>query len=141
MSLPSVGEALPEVSIDISAKLIVAGAIASRDFQDVHHDKDAAQALGTPDIFMNILTTNGLVGRYLTDWACERSGAEAASEARVQNVSIRLGAPNFPGDCMQFTGEVTAVDKDSGMVEVRLSGRNSLGDHVTGTASVVLPAG
>lgn len=137
MSLPEVGEALPDVSIDITAKLIVAGAIASRDFQDVHHDKDAAVALGTPDIFMNILTTNGLVGRYLTDWACERAGAEAS----VKNVSIRLGAPNFPGDCMQFSGEVTAVDAEGGVVELRLAGRNSLGDHVTGTASVVLPAG
>ena len=124
------GEALPELAIDITAKLVVAGAIASRDFQDVHHDKDASQALGSPDIFMNILTTNGLVGRYVTDWA--------GPGARLAGVSIKLGAPNFPGDCMRFSGEVSAVDSERGRVEVSIAGRNSIGDHVTGTVTVQL---
>ena len=135
MSLPGVGEALPEVAIDITAKLVVAGAIASRDFQDVHHDKDAAQSLGSPDIFMNILTTNGLVGRYVTEWATGWAG----ESARLAGISIRLGAPNFPGDWMRFSGEVTSVDAASGQVEVKIAGRNQLGDHVTGTATVQFP--
>jgi hypothetical protein len=122
------GAALPELAIDITAKLIVGGAIASRDYQDVHHDKAAAQALGSPDIFMNILTTNGLVGRYVTDWA--------GSEARLGKVNIRLGVPNFPGDRMVFSGSVDSVDADSGTVVVALAGRNQLGDHVTGTVTV-----
>jgi len=126
----SCGDQLPELVIEVSSKLIVAGAIASRDFQDVHHDKDAAQAAGTPDIFMNILTTNGLVGRYVTDWA--------GSRARLKSVSIRLGAPNFPGDRMTFTGAVVAIEK--GTVDVEIRGSNRLGDHVTGTVSVELPA-
>ncbi len=125
------GAKLPELSIDITAKLIVGGAIASRDYQDVHHDKAAAQALGSPDIFMNILTTNGLVGRYVTDWA--------GPGARLGAVNIRLGAPNFPGDCMTFSGEVSSVDRDSGEVVVTIAGRNSLGDHATGTVVVSLP--
>ena len=125
------GAALPELAIDITARLIVAGAIASRDFQDVHHDKDAAQALGSPDIFMNILTTNGLAGRYVTDWA--------GQGARLLGVSIRLGAPNFPGDRMVFSGEVLSVDRESARVEVAVTGRNSIGDHVSGTATVQFP--
>ena len=135
MTLPAVGQSLPEVAIDITAKLVVAGAIASRDFQDVHHDKDAAQALGSPDIFMNILTTNGLVGRYVTDWAAERVG----ESARLAGISIRLGAPNFPGDCMRFSGEVLSVDAAGGRIEVSIVGRNGLGDHVTGTVTVQFP--
>ncbi len=119
------GATLPALDIDITARLIVGGAIASRDYQDVHHDKAAAQALGSPDIFMNILTTNGLVGRYVTDWA--------GPEARLAGVNIRLGAPNFPGDRMTFSGKVNSVDAGSGEVEVAISGRNQLGDHVTGT--------
>ena len=118
-----VGDQLPALSIDITAKLIVGAAIASRDYQDVHHDKAAAQALGSPDIFMNILTTNGLVGRYVTDWA--------GSKARLKKVDIRLGAPNFPGDCMTFSGEVVARDEETRSLEVELKGSNSLGDHVT----------
>jgi acyl dehydratase len=124
------GDRLPELAIDITPKLIVGGAIASRDYQDVHHDKAAAQALGSPDIFMNILTTNGLVGRYVTDWA--------GSGARLKKVSIRLGAPNFPGDCMTLSGEVVAMDKSTGRIEVSLRGSNSLGDHVTGSAELNL---
>ncbi len=123
-----VGAVLPELTIDITAKLIVGGAIASRDFQNVHHDKAAAQALGSPDIFMNILTTNGLVGRYVTDWA--------GPDARLGAVNIRLGAPNFPGDRMTFSGCVDSVDAESGTVVVALAGRNQLGDHVTGTVTL-----
>jgi acyl dehydratase len=121
-----VGDSLPELVIPVTAKLIVGGAIASRDYQDVHHDKDAAQALGSPDIFMNILTTNGLVGRYVTDWA--------GSGARLRKVDIRLGAPNYPGDTMTFTGEVQAVN--DGVIEVAIVGQNSLGPHVTGTVTL-----
>ena len=127
------GAALPELSVDITARLIVAGAIASRDFQDVHHDKDAAQALGTPDIFMNILTTNGLVGRYVTDWA--------GQGARLQKIAIRLGAPNYPGDNMVLRGEVVAVDRERSRVELQVTGANRYGDHVTGTAALQFPAG
>ena len=127
----AVGDALPELALEITAKLIVGGAIASRDYQDVHHDKAAAQALGSPDIFMNILTTNGLVGRYVTDWA--------GAGARLCKVAIKLGAPNFPGDQMTFSGELVAVDPTSGQVDVEIRGSNSLGDHVTGTVTVVLP--
>ena len=125
-----VGDQLPPVSIDITPKLIVGAAIASRDYQDVHHDKAAAQALGSPDIFMNILTTNGLVGRYVTDWV--------GSTARLKKVAIRLGAPNFPGDCMTFTGEVVARDEAQGSFEVQLKGSNSLGEHVTGRVHLTI---
>ncbi len=61
------GERLPPLEIPVTRTLIVAGAIASRDYQDVHHDPELARQKGAPDVFMNILTTNGLVGRYVTD--------------------------------------------------------------------------
>ncbi len=127
----AVGDSLPELSIDVTARLIVGAAIASRDYQDVHHDKDAAQSLGTPDIFMNILTTNGLVGRYVTDWA--------GPDALVKGVAIKLGGPNLPGDTMKLTGSVTGVDGGSGEVEVTVSGKNAWGSHVDGTVRVALP--
>ena len=126
-----VGEDLPPLTIEITTSLIVAGAIASRDYQDVHHDRDLARARGAKDIFMNILTTNGLVGRFVTDWA----GPDAA----LRKVSIRLGAPNYPGDTMTLTGSVTAKDDDARAVTVTLQGANSLGNHVTGTVEVALP--
>jgi acyl dehydratase len=125
----TVGEQLPPLEIPLTRTTIVATAIASRDYQDVHHDPTLALERGSPDIFMNILTTNGYVGRFVTDWA--------GPAARLKKVAIRLGAPNYPGDTMRLTGEVTAVDGDD--ITIKVVGANSLGDHVTGT--VVLTKG
>jgi acyl dehydratase len=132
----TVGDALPELVLPITRTLIVSGALASRDYQDVHHDGELAKSRGSKDIFMNILTTNGLVGRYVTDWSGPRS--------RISEVNIRLGAPNYPDCTMTMTGTVTdkgplAADGQSGLVEVSIRGANHLGDHVTGTVKVVLP--
>jgi hypothetical protein len=133
----SVGDELPVLELPITRTLIVSGAIASRDYQDVHHDQVLAASRGSKDIFMNILTTNGLVGRYVTDWSGPRS--------RLAEINIRLGAPNHPDCIMTFTGTITekgplADDGRSGTVTVSLKGTNNLGDHVTGTVRVVLPA-
>ncbi len=121
-----VGEKLPELAIPITASLVVGGALASRDFTPVHHDRAAANAAGMQDVFMNILTTNGLVGRYVSDWA----GPDAA----IRNINIKLGTPNLPGDTMTFSGTVMSREGDEVTVEVK--GKNSWGDHVTGTVRV-----
>ncbi len=128
-----VGAKLPELAIDLTTTLIVGGALASQDYTPVHHDKAAAQAQGMQDVFMNILTTNGLVGRYVTDWA--------GMNSTLKGVSIKLGAPNFPGDTMRMSGTVIGKDESEGVVEVEIAGKNSWGDHVTGTVTVALPTG
>ncbi|WP_328962627.1 MaoC family dehydratase [Streptomyces virginiae] len=130
-----VGDTLPPLEIPVTRTLIVAGAIASRDYQDVHHDAALAQEKGSPDIFMNILTTNGLVGRYITDHLGPR--------AVLRKVAIRLGAPNYPGDTMTLTGTVTAVSGTAvagTVVEIRVVGANGIGHHVTGTVTAEVPA-
>ena len=123
------GDVLEPCPVPITTTLIVAGAIASRDYQDVHHDREAALRRGTPDIFMNILTSSGLAARYVTDWA--------GPEALLTALRIRLGAPNYPGDTMRLEGRVAKAE--AGGVEVALRGANRLGDHVTGTIELRLP--
>ncbi|NBM20094.1 hypothetical protein GUY61_31995 [Streptomyces sp. GC420] len=171
------GEELPALEIPVTRTLIVAGAVASRDYQDVHHDAEAAREKGSPDIFMNILTTNGLVGRYITDYL--------GPAAVLRRVAIRLGVPSYPGDTLVLTGRVTSVEAASGpasdgyrdgpadgapspkgaappaptaggsaggsaggppggvtggvTAQVRVTGANSLGSHVTGIVTVFLP--
>ena len=133
----AVGEELPELVLPITRTLIVSGAIASRDYQDVHHDAALAKARGSEDIFMNILTTNGLVGRYVTDWA--------GPAAVLEKVAIRLGAPNYPDDTMTLSGRVEGREEAAGRadgrgtIELSIRGRNSRGDHVTGTVRLALP--
>ena len=127
---PKPGDALPELAIPITTSLVVGGALASRDFTPVHHDRAAAQAAGMQDVFMNILTTNGLVGRYVTEWA--------GPDARIRALRVKLGAPNLPGDTMVLRGRIAAVAADE--VSVEVTGTNSWGEHVSGSVRVALPA-
>jgi acyl dehydratase len=130
-----VGDALPTLVIDVTATRIVAGAIASRDFMPVHHDRAFANQQGAPDIFMNILSDTGYCSRFLTDWA--------GPDAMVRRLAIRLGVPVFPGHTLTYTGAVTALshDGDDGIVEIELRAMNDLGEHVSGTATLSLPLG
>lgn len=129
-----VGDKLPAREIPITSGLIVGGAIASRDFTPVHHDKGEAQKAGLPDIFMNILTSNGLMGSYVTNWA--------GPDSTTRKIDLKLGAPNLPGFIMTINGEVKAKDDASGMVDVEVIGENNVwGMHMQGTVQVQLPKG
>jgi uncharacterized OB-fold protein len=126
-------EELPAWELPLTRTLVVSTALATRDFQDVHHDPALAVQRGTRDIFLNILTTTGLVQRYVTEWSGPR--------ARVTSCALRLGAPAYPGDTLAFTGTVTADEVVEGrrQVAVDVVGSVSLGAHVT--ATVVLDMG
>ncbi len=129
------GQELPLRPVDITTRRIVAGAIATRDYEDIHHDVAAAKRAGLPDLFMNILTTNGLCTRFVQSWA--------GPGARVTGINIRLGTPNVAGDTMTLSGVIETLGalEDRGQVLVNLRGRNGLGDHVTGTVTLDLPLG
>jgi MaoC like domain len=134
-----VGDRLEKLSIPVTPTFVVSTALATRDFQDVHHDRDLAQSRGSADIFLNILTSTGLVQRFVTDWA--------GPEALVREVSVRLGAPCYPYDTLVFTGEVTDVvtEQREGVDEVvhlvKVTGKAGLGTHVVATVRVQLPRG
>ncbi|QCQ93616.1 MaoC family dehydratase [Rhodococcus sp. SGAir0479] len=124
----AVGDRLPGLSIHGDPTFIVSTALATRDFQDVHHDRDKAQQRGSKDIFVNILTDTGLVQRFVTDWAGPR--------ARLTSVKLRLGVPWYAYDTLHLSGEViSAVD---GVVTVEVVGQDSLGDHITSTVTLVM---
>jgi hypothetical protein len=123
-----VGAKLPELSLYGDPTFIVSTAIATRDYQDVHHDRDKAQSKGSKDIFVNILTDTGLVQRFITDWA--------GPGAMIKSIGLRLGVPWYAYDTVTFTGEVTAVDGD--LVTLKVVGSNSLGDHVIANATLII---
>ncbi len=131
----AVGDELPLFELPVTSTVIVAGAIASRDFMPAHHDAEFARAQGAPDMFMNILTTNGYVARFITDWA--------GPEAMIRKIAIRLGSPAIPGQPLRFTGQVsqTSHQGDEYVMEVAIRAANELGDHATGSVVVSLPLG
>ncbi|MDL9938051.1 MaoC family dehydratase [Gordonia sp. ABSL1-1] len=127
----AVADVLPPLTIEATPTFVVATALATRDFQDVHHDRDLAQAKGSKDIFVNILTDTGLVERYITDWA--------GPHARIRSIALKLGVPWYSYDSVTFVGEVTEIAED-GVVTIAVTGSNSLGKHVISTVKLTLGA-
>jgi acyl dehydratase len=127
------GDALPLCSVPITATLVVAGAIATRDYTPVHHDRAVAEREGSKDIFLNINTSVGLLQRVVSDWA----GAEAV----FRSIRVRLGAPGYPGDLLTFSGKVSAVDPDRATATIDLTASDSLGDHAVATVELSFPPG
>jgi len=116
---------LPDRVIDVTPTFVVSSALATRDFYDVHHDRDFAVKAGSKDIFINILTTTGLVQRYVSAWA---------PDAVVRATSIRLGVPCYAGDTLTMEGQVLEENDDEQVIAV--TGRCSLGNHVTATVRI-----
>lgn len=126
-----IADTLPPLTIDASPTFVVATALATRDFQDVHHDRDLAQAKGSKDIFVNILTDTGLVERFVTDWA--------GPSARIRSINLKLGVPWYAYDSVTFTGEVSDIADD--VLTVSVTGTNSLGKHVISTVTLTIGGG
>jgi hypothetical protein len=125
------GDALRLCSVPITATLVVAGAIATRDYTPVHHDRAVAEREGSKDIFLNINTSVGLLQRVVSDWA--------GPEAVFRSIRVRLGAPGYPGDLMTFSGQVSAVDTERATATVNLTASDSLGDHAIAAVELSFP--
>jgi len=127
----NVGDKLPNFNFPISVSFVVGAAVASRDFTPVHHNKAAANASGMANVFPNILSDNGLTGRYVTDWA--------GPECTIRRINIRLGAPVLPGEDLKFTGEIVAKDDTTNVVDIKVTAKGNWGMHLDGIARVQLP--
>jgi len=126
-----VGAQLPELVIHADPTFVISTALATRDFQDVHHDRDKAIERGSKDIFVNILTDTGLVQRFITDWSGPRTV--------VKSIQLRLGVPLYAYDTMTLTGTVTAIEDED--IHIDVVGRDSLGDHITAKAVIAIRSG
>ena len=119
---------LPPLVIPITTTLVVAGALASNDFIPIHHDRDAAHAQGLKDIVMNILTSSGLILRYVTDWT--------GPTAVIKRLADQLKIPNYPGDVLTLTGWAEKPFERGTEAIVHVRGTNSLGTHIEATVTV-----
>ena len=130
------GQALPELAIDVDVTTVVLGALASRDWRPMHHDKDFAQERnGTRHIFVNTPHNAAYFERYITDWT--------GPTGRLGRIKFRMKDSVFPGDRMVFRGQVDKVETDAaGCGWVGLTIRLAVGDKTTTecTARVALPS-
>jgi acyl dehydratase len=130
------GDVLPELAYDVTATTVVLGALASRDWRPMHHDKDFAQNRnGTRDIFLNTPNQAAWFERYLTDWS--------GPYGRLGRMKFRMKDSVFPGDRMVFRGRVDAVrSDDAGCGWADLTVTVSVGDKVCTecNARIALPA-
>jgi acyl dehydratase len=124
------GDSLAPQIIALTPTRIIATAIATRDYQPVHHDVDAVAKQGNGGIFLNTHTTAGFLECYVQAWA--------GRDAFVNSVKFRLGVPAYAGDTLQLSGEVVDAPTRDGLVTVKVVGTNAIGTHVEGEVSVRL---
>src|ERR1700722_16754534 len=99
------GDALPALDYEVTATTVVVGALATRDWRPMHHDKDfAVHRNGTQDIFLNTPNQAAWFERYLTDWSGPRG--------RLARGTFRMKGSVFPGDPMSLTGGVESTEVD-----------------------------
>ena len=128
------GDELTRSTREITRTMVVATALATRDFYPVHHDHEFAHASGARDVFINILTTNGLVSKYLTDWS--------GPEGEIKKFTFRLGQSGYAGDTLTMSGKVTKKYKEGSerLVDLEYTFAVAAGPHAVGTATMALPA-
>ena len=124
------GEKLEPLAYDVTATTVILGALASRDWRPMHHDRDfAINRNGVRDIFMNTPNLAAWFERYVTDWAGPRG--------RLGRMKFRMKDSIFPGDCMVFNGAVDKVETDEvGCAWVHLNVDVSVGDRVCTSCAV-----
>jgi acyl dehydratase len=129
------GQAIPDLAYDVTATTVVLGAMASRDFRPMHHDKDfAVDRNGVQDIFLNTPNQAAWFERYLTDWT--------GPKGRLGRIKFRMKDSVFPGDTMVFKGQVDKVGRDEqGCGWADVSVNLSVGERTVTdcTARIALP--
>lgn len=102
----AVGDALPTLAYDVTATTVVLGALATRDWRPMHHDRDfAIERNGARDIFLNTPNQQAWFERFVTDWTGPRG--------RPGRLHFRMRDSVYPGETMTLTGTIAAVETDA----------------------------
>jgi acyl dehydratase len=124
------GDAMPELAYEVSATTVILGALATRDWRPMHHDRDFAQKRnGVRDVFMNTPNQAAWFERYVTDWT--------GPAGRLGRMRFRMHDSVFPGDRMVFRGSVANVESDeTGCAFADLDVKLCVGDKAMTTCQV-----
>jgi acyl dehydratase len=135
LAAPAKGQQVGPIVFDVTYERCVLCVSATRDFNPLHYDRDAARAAGLPDVFINTMTYQGLFARLVLEWA--------GSAASLERLAIRMRQVNIPGDTLTLTGTVaeTGEDADGRWASLELVASNQrVGATTTAEARVRWPA-
>jgi hypothetical protein len=128
------GAELARLDIPIGVSDIVAMSIATRDFHPVHHDTAVARALGHPGLFINIMTTSGLIERFVR--------ARCPEGATLRSLKLKLGVPHHADNVLSLSGTVEKAGAANGVhwAELSITAGNPLGRHAAALVRVEWPS-
>jgi acyl dehydratase len=125
---------LPPRRIEITTKSVIMGAVASRDWQPLHHDVVWARSQGNlPDIILNNYTQAGLISCYVTDWS--------GPAARIGRLRFSMRSPICPGDVLVISGVIQEIEQQAELIWVVIAVALAVSERVatTSTVRVALP--
>ena len=128
------GQEVPPINLDITIKRCVMGVAGTRDYYDVHHNRDFAKANAAKDMFVNTMFLQGTVARFMTDWT--------GPEGEIRKLGIAMRESNYPGDILTVTGKVIKKyqnAKGEHLVDLDIVVSNPRGSSVISTGTMALP--
>lgn len=124
-------ERLPLLEVRVSVSDVVAMSIATRDFHPIHHDVERARSAGHPGLFLNMMSTSGLIERFARQWT--------GPAARLGRLKFRLGVPHYAGETLRLAGRVSAVGEQDGSpcADIEFEASNPRGIHASGQLRMI----
>ena len=122
--------ALAPLVFPVPLKRFMIAVAATRDFYEVHHDAAFARATGVDDMYIGTHFTQGLVGRYVTDFGGPGSV--------LRSLELTPFERNHPGDVMTVDGRVVERYTVGGEARADLTVRVSNGRVVTHEAKATV---
>ena len=118
-----------------STAQLVMWAGASDDYNEIHTNKDFAQAMGMPGVIVHGWLTGSFLCQMLTDWI--------GDNGKLKKINIKYQGMLFPGEEVNCKGKVIKkyVQNSDHIVDCEIWAENSKGERTSpGNASLVLPS-
>ena len=108
----SVGDELPEISLDITVRRLFLQASGAQDWYPVHFDPAFARKAGHEDVFMDTGFVQAALVRLITDWM--------GDAGFLKRLAFQMRRQHRQGDTMVCRGKVTGKEEADGAALVFL---------------------
>jgi acyl dehydratase len=129
------GMEIPPLVKHPTTRQLVQYAGASRDFYEIHYDKDFAQGNNLEGVILHGALKSAFLGQLMTDWI--------GPLGTLKRLSCQYRGMDFPGQPVTAKGTVTRKYQENGqcLVDCTIWLENPQGQNTTpGSATVALPS-